>query len=347
MIADALAALRCYDIIAQAWNNIPYYPSRKIAYEGEALQTRLHPDTLLLAMIQLAEAGDESAEFTKLLALLRAIVISPTVRDNDVLRRYAKLLEIYDAGPEWVDRYFSNSPDLKDRSTPGTMVYRILHAPQRIKKVLYDEKTDVLKDRFIGVYSPQQAKERFTDFTPRKPLKTGYIFVLDQGTPPPFASIPMVSADEYESRHKDIVVSYEGKRLSPPKKVFDKEKRVWVEEPQEPFLIEERIPQKGEYFCVANPHNARIAIYETHSYTRHGSYRVAGRHDMVDVYLHVLDITVVDLVTKKTLLKNTIRPKAEQTYTVPSSIAQGDSYIPPLFFDRHSYLEEKLRGVIK
>lgn len=349
MIADALAATRCYGGIARAWNKtLGHSSERKLSFEGGPLETPLTKNTLLLATIQLAEAGDESPEFAELLALLRGIVISPEAKwSNPELLRYAKLLELYNAGPEWADRCFPLD-DLKYCNTPGTMDYRILHAPQRIKDVLYDETTDVPQERFTREYSPKEAKALFANFIPAKPLKTGFIVILDRGTPPPYTSDgQMFNYLAYQSPPKYTKVSYERQNKPSQKKVPDLPKLGVVDPPQEPAMIEELIPQKGEYFCVANPNNARLAIYETYSYSRYGSYNVAGRQDMVDVYLPAIDIAVVDLVTQKTLFKDKIGLNAEQSYRVPAGIKQGDAYIPSLSFDRTGYLEEKLRGVLK
>lgn len=70
-------------------------------------------------------------------------------------------------------------------------------------------------------------------------------------------------------------------------------------------------------------YNARLAIYETYRFKLHGKYQVSGRRDTVEVYLPTVDIRVVDLVTKKTLVTDKISLKADQTYRVPANIQQG------------------------
>jgi len=346
-IAEVLASLRCYGIVAHALNNaLDYKNMRKLAYEGVPLKTRLTKDTLLLAMIQLAEAGDESSEFAELLTLLRGIMVSPayTTDRKDSFRRYAKLLELYNAGPEWVDKIFPGDADLRDCNTPGTMDYKVLHAPKRITDALYNETTDVLQERFIRDFSPQEAADFFANFVPTKPLETGFIIVVDRGMPPPNASVQIVRNRPYESVHKTVVSSYERKHRE--ESFYDAMTRKQVRHPLSP-LVEELIPQKGDYFCVANPNNARLAIYETHSYSRHGTYQVSGRQDMVDVHLPVIDIAIVDLVTGKTLFTESIHLDAKQKYNVPANIKQGDVHVPAFSPPGQEYLKEKLRGVLK
>ena len=346
-IAEVLAALRCYGPVAHALNNaLDYKNMRKLVHEGVPLKTRLTKDTLLLAMILMAEAGDESSEFAELLTLLRGIMVSPAYNADrkDSLQRYARLLELYNAGPEWVDKIFPGNADLKDCNTPGTMDYKVLHAPKRITEALYNETTDVLPERFIRDFSPQEAAKLFADFVPTKPLKTGFISIVDRGTPPQNAFVQIVRNRPYESAHKTVVSSYERKHRE--ESFYDAMRRKKVSTPLSP-LVEELIPQKGDYFCVANPNNARLAIYETHNYSRLGTYHVSGRQDMVDVYLPVVDIAVVDLVTGKTLFAESIHLDAKQKYTVPANIKQGDVYVPAFSPPGQEYLEEKLRGVLK
>jgi hypothetical protein len=346
--ADVLAATRCYDSIAHAWNETFFYATkRKLSFEGGLLQKRLTKKELFLALLKLAEAGDESPEFAELLALLRGAVIPPVMgRPDPDLARYAKLLELYNGGAEWVDKCFPGNSALLNCKIPGTEEYRVLHAPQRFKDVLYNETTDVLRDRFTREYSAQEAKKLFANFVPSKPVKTGFIVIIDRGTPPPYTSSGQIfNFLAYESFTKHVTVSYE--RKIKPSQQKDSTKGVWVDLPQKAALIEEQIEQKGEYFCVANPNNARLAIYETYSYHRYGSYHVSGRPDLVDVYLPEIDIAVVDLVAQKTLFKDRIVADARQTYRVPENIKQGDAYIPLLSFDRQRYLPEKLGGVLK
>lgn len=333
-VAAALAATRCYDSIAQAWNKeVLSARKHKLSFEGGSLQTRVTKHELFLALLQLAEDGDNSPEFIEILALLRAAVLSPDAkRYNPDLLRYAKLIELYNGGVEWVDKCFPLA-DLQYCKTPGTVDYRVVHAPQYFRDALYDETTDVLPDRFTRAYSAQEAKELFADFVPDTPLRTGFIVIIDKGTPPPSRSSNTTGGQilnymSYESVPKSVTVSYEREAGTPP-------------------LIEERIQQKGEYFCVANPNNARLAIYETYSFKHYGKYQVSGRPDMVDVYLPTVDIRVVDLVTQKTLVTDTISLNAEQSYRVPANIQQGEAYVPLLSFDKQRYLTEKLGGSLK
>ena len=346
-IAEVLAALRCYGSIAHALNNmLGYNNMRKLSYMDVPLKTRLTKDTLLLAVLLLSEAGDESSEFAELLTLLRGIVISPAYRADhkDTFRRCATLLELYKAGPEWVDTIFPGNADLKDCTIPGTLEYRVLHAPKRITDVLYNETADVLPERFIRNFSPQEAAKWFANFVPTEPLKTGFIVVVDQGTPPANASVHIVRNRPYESAYTYAVASYERKHTEDSS--YDALQRKKVSRTLSP-LVEERIPQKGDYFCVANPNNARLAIYETHSYSRHGSYQVSGRQDMVDVYLPAIDIAVVDLVSRKTLFTDHIRLDAKQKYNIPATMKQGDVFIPALSPPGQEYLKEKLHSALK
>ncbi|GHU05970.1 hypothetical protein FACS1894158_10720 [Betaproteobacteria bacterium] len=348
--ADVLAATRCYDSIARAWNQEFFYATkRRLSFEGGLLQKRLTKKELFLALLKLAETGDESPEFAELLALLRGAVIPSVMgRPDPDLARYAKLLELYNGGEEWVDKFFPGNSALLNCKIPGTVEYRVLHAPQRFKDVLYNETTDVLHDRFTQEYSALKAKELFANFVPGKPLKTGFIVIIDRGTPPPYTSDGQIfNYLAYESPTKHVTVSYE-REIKPSQQKDDIKgvKGVKVAPPEEPHLIEQ-IEQKGEYFCVANPNNARLAIYETYSYHRYGSYRVSGRQDLVDVYLPEIDIAVVDLVAKKTLFTDKITLNSKQTYRVPANIKQGDAYIPLISFDKQRYLSEKLDSVLK
>ena len=350
MIADALAGMRCYDLIAWGWNKRGYSNGRKLAHNpwlDEPLAWRPHTRTLLLATLQLAEAGDETPEFAEILSLLHDIVTGSTgSTGNDELARYAGLIELYDAGPEWVDKCFALTMDRKDCNTPGTLDYRVLHAPRRFKDTLYDAATDFPANRLTRLYSPQDAKELFENFVPSTPLKTGFIFILDKGTPPPNASrIDFPNSESYQDFPKSVTVSHE--RIAPsPRKVHERSKGMVVDPPEPPAMIEENISQKGEYFCVANPNNARIAIYETYSYSHYGTYNLSGGQGAVKVYLPAVDIVVVDLVTKKTLIEDTIRTPAKQRYDVPISMKAGEVYIPFIGFeiDRKNYLMRKLRG---
>jgi hypothetical protein len=153
----------------------------------------------------------------------------------------------------------------------------------------------------------------------------------------------MYVARAFESRPETVRVSYELQKKPAPKKGEPAAKNDASGQP----MLQENIEQKGEFFYAANPHNARIAIYETRAYSRYGSYQVSGRKDMVDVYLQTADIAVVDLVTGKTLFKDTIGNDAKQSYTVPANIKQGDVYVPTLSFDRREFLPQKVRGLLK
>ncbi|MDR1489965.1 MAG: hypothetical protein LBS65_05700 [Desulfovibrio sp.] len=344
MIADALASMRCYDVIAHAWNK-QVRDMRKLSFADVSIKTRLPVDVLLLATIQLAESGDESPEFAEILSLVRGLAITPQSNWNsNPLTRYASLLELYDGRPEWVQKCFPAQWVRDDKSVE----YRVLHAPQRVKDALY-QKTDLPQGRFTRLYTVLEAKEQFEGFTPSNPLNTGFIVIVDKGTPPPSRSSDAAGQifdyNAYQST-EFFKVSYAWKN-GPTQTKDDPAKAGVAALHQANPMIEELVSRKGKYFCAANPDNARIAIYETYSYRHYGKYQVSGRADMVDVYLPVLDIEVVDLMTKKTLFTDTIRNNANQTYNVPASVQQGDAYIPLLRFNRTGYLEKRLKGVFK
>ena len=346
-IAEVLAGLRAYDVIAQGWNGHLRH-ERKLNFKNEKFQTKLDRDTLLITMIKLAESGDESQEFNELLTLMHSIVVSPnsTIRE-DPLRWYANLLNIHEPGPEWIDILFPNHPLFQDYKKPGTMDYRIVHAPQRIKDALFNPATDLTNEshNYTKAFTPQEAKKLFKGFIPSKPLGIGYIYIVDEGTLPEKSFFPELLRHNYASTARKVTVSYEPKEKHHPRKDYDKTTKTWTERKGDTGLIEELIQQKGDFFCVANPNNARIAIYEKYSYHRHGAYQVEGRRDKVTIFLPTVQITVVDLISGKTLFTDTVKAEANRQYEVPGWIKEGDTYTPFSFFDRSAYLAVKLKGL--
>ena len=347
-IAEVLAGLRAYDVIAQGWNGHVWPSSRKLNFKNEKFQTKLVRDTLLITMIKLAESGDESQEFNELLTLMHSIVVSPNSKMRaDPLRWYANLLDIHEPGPEWIDILFPNDSRFQDYKKPGTMDYRIVHAPQRIKDALFNPATDLTDDphEYTKAFTPQEAKKLFKGFIPSKPLGIGYIYIVDEGTLPEKSFLPSLLRYNYASTARKVTVSYEPKEKHHPRKDYDKTTKTWTERKGDTGLIEELIRQKGDFFCVANPNNARIAIYEKYSYHRHGAYQVEGRRDKVTVFLPTVQITVVDLISGKTLFTDTVKAEANRQYEVPGWIKEGDTYTPFSFFDRSAYLAVKLKGL--
>lgn len=342
MIAGALAGMRCYPVIATGLNALMPFAKRKLPNGSMAIHTGLAQDTLLVAMIKLAESGDDSPEFNELLSLLHTVVVSPNVHAtrDDPFRRYAKLLELYKGGPEWIDRCFPDDSELRDYKIQGTMDYRVVHAPQKIKDALCDEAKDLPGSRFIRTYTAQEAKKLFANFTPSKPLKFGYLYIIDQGVLPKRTLFPPHRLTGYESPPRSVEILYEPENPSLVR-------RDLVQRDGGSVQAKETILQKGEYFCVANPNNARLAIYEKYSYQHRGTYIVQGRQDRVDVYTPTIEIRIVDLVTGKTLSQERLSADAKASYQVPNSVKQGDTFIPFNFFDREGYLSRKLDGRIK
>ena len=111
---------------------------------------------------------------------------------------------------------------------------------------------------YTKAFTPQEAKKLFKGFIPSKPLDIGYIYIVDEGTLPEKSFFPELLRHNYASTSRKVTVSYEPKEKHHPRKDYDKTTKTWTERKGDTGLIEELIQQKGDFFCVANPNNARI-----------------------------------------------------------------------------------------
>lgn len=348
--AEVLATLRCHDVIAHGLNRWAYRGEKvKIPYASHTavreiqerdgkkyrLGTPFDKETLILAMIKLAQAGDDSPEFSGLLTQLRGLGVD---------EHYARLLDVYNGGEEWVDALFPDHPDLKDSRTPGTVDYQVVHGPQAVKDALYRPELDYLISPFYKVLSFPEAEALFKDFVPAKPLETGYIYILDQGVlPEGYNSLPYVGGNlGYQGREGVAPLFFEPEE---PKKTHSMDKG-WVDLEGEDALVRVNFSRKGEYFRVANPDNARIAISEKYSYVFYGPYQMKDKDYTVNVFMPTVEIKVVDLVTRKTLFTDTVKANPKERYDV-RPLGRDSVFIPFEFFDRHEYLKKKLHGLIE
>lgn len=286
-----LAALGCYDVIARGFDDLVHqgiqsgvpgkYGEERYGHDGDS--PTLSCETVLLSMIELCERGDESEDYTYLMAKLEELVQTasslvggqgPSLRYGVEMPYYLSLLAGYEPDPALFALFYS---DITDYMQPGTVDYAIVHAPKAIKDVLLSMQRETWPTGGIRprLRSFEERDTLFRGFVPSQPVGIGYIYFIDPGDQPEgVIAVPDVFA-------------YEG----------------------------------DTFFCPISPARARIAISEAYSYEYYGNYTVQGTSNQVPVYLPTVRITVVDLVTGETLLEDSQTARPQQDYQVGPTVS--------------------------
>jgi hypothetical protein len=182
--AEVLAASRGYEPISSILNKYSSRIASPSPKSGNIIDLGfLGLDTAILAIVNLAETGDSSAEFEDLITLLQSVVSKKiSQEDNDVLR-YAALATLYRLDPKLINKIYRDDERLNDSKIEGKMDYVIVHAPQIVKEIFFSDSPAVHRE-LDKIYTPTEASKFFKNFKPSDPLPGGFLLVVDEGNAP-------------------------------------------------------------------------------------------------------------------------------------------------------------------
>ena len=170
-----------------------------------------------------------------------------------------------------------------------TLGFAVVNADDGIKDILLGI-VPIEQARQFGVnmsYTLEEYNELLGGFIPSDPQRGGYIRIIEVSDLPNGITLPISPTENL----KDPEIYHGNTRL----------------------------------FAATNPNNAHHAIYERFSVSYEGKYRRESTGDMVDVYMPVWSIRVVDLTTGESILEESQTAGAEGRYEIGGT---GSVYCP-------------------